>query len=248
MKYFELICTAFIKEDIEFINNFDVISKFINFSMLKNEKLKQLHEQKGFKAYSFGGFYPLEKDKLYKKGKIYKFTLRSLDEEFIDLLSSLLRENINNHFLQIFETNKKVVKQFFITELYSVTPVIVSLPRQKGEKQMFWSIKDDIFVLQKQLQDNLLKKYKSFYNEDLNATSNFIQLFEIKNQKPQSIYFTKKINDNKEQKVRLFGNKFKIIVNEDEISQKLAFVALACGLGERQSYGGGFVLGKGIVC
>ncbi len=25
MKYFELICTAFIKEDIEFVNSFDVI-------------------------------------------------------------------------------------------------------------------------------------------------------------------------------------------------------------------------------
>ncbi|AXH10457.1 CRISPR-associated endoribonuclease Cas6 [Malaciobacter halophilus] len=242
MKYFELICTVFIKVDIEFINSFDVISKFINFSMLKNDKLKDFHQQKGYKYYSFGGFYPLEKDKLYKKGRVYKFTLRSLDERFIDSLSTLLKENINNHFLQIVETNKKIVKQFFITELYSVTPVIVSLPRQKGEKQMFWSIKDDIFILQKQLQNNLLKKYKSFYEKDLEPTQNFIQLFEIKNQKPQSIYFTKKINDKKEQKVRLFGNKFKIIVNEDEISQKLAFTALACGLGERQSYGGGFCL------
>lgn len=246
MKYFELICTVFIKVDIEFINSFDVISKFINFSMLKNDKLKDLHQQKGYKYYSFGGFYPLEKDKLYKKGRVYKFTLRSLDERFIDSLSTLLKENINNHFLQIVETNKKIVKQFFITELYSVTPVIVSLPRQKGEKQMFWSIKDDIFILQKQLQNNLLKKYKSFYEKDLEPTQNFIQLFEIKNQKPQSIYFTKKINDKKEQKVRLFGNKFKIIVNEDEISQKLAFTALACGLGERQSYGGGFVIGKSL--
>ncbi len=40
--------------------------------------------------------------------------------------------------------------------------------------------------------------------------------------------------------VRLFGNKFKIIPNEDEVSQKLAFVALGAGLGEKNSFGGGF--------
>lgn len=54
----------------------------------------------------------------------------------------------------------------------------------------------------------------------------------------------KKINDDKSIRVRLFGNKFKIVPNEDEVSQKLAFVALACGLGEKQSYGGGFCLWK----
>ena len=102
----------------------------------------------------------------------------------------------------------------------------------------------DILKLQKQLQDNLLKKYENFYNEKLKPTQNFIQLLEIKNQKPQSIYFMKKINDGKSIRVRLFGNKFKIVPNEDETSQKLAFVALSCGLGEKQSYGGGFVLSR----
>jgi len=54
----------------------------------------------------------------------------------------------------------------------------------------------------------------------------------------------KKINDGKSIRVRLFGNKLKIVPNEDETSQKLAFVALSCGLGEKQSYGGGFCLWK----
>lgn len=34
--------------------------------------------------------------------------------------------------------------------------------------------------------------------------------------------------------------------NEDKVSQKLAFIALACGLGEKNSFGGVFCLGKGI--
>ena len=46
--------------------------------------------------------------------------------------------------------------------------------------------------------------------------------------------------------IRFFGNKLRIVPNEDELSQKLAFTALACGLGEKNSYGGGFCLGEGV--
>jgi len=59
----------------------------------------------------------------------------------------------------------------------------------------------------------------------------------MKNKYPHSIHM-KKGNNN----VRFFGNKFRIVPNEDEVSQKLAFVALACGLGEKNSFGGGFCL------
>ena len=30
--------------------------------------------------------------------------------------------------------------------------------------------------------------------------------------------------------------------NEDDVSQKLAFIAFTCGLGEKNSFGGGFCL------
>lgn len=238
---------AYLKRDIRYKSSFNVLSKYINFSMSKDENLKSLHgEERVFKNYSFGSFYPMEKDKTYKKGKTYSFTIRALDESFINRIDKLLRENIDNFDLQVIETSIKTINQFFITEIYSATPVIVSLPKKdKKQQQRYWSIENDIFVLQKQLQDNLLKKYKSFYGEDLEPTQNFIQLFEIKNKVPQSIYFTKRFKD-KEQTIRLFGNKFKFIINEDGVSQKLAFVAIACGLGEKQSYGGGFVLGKGM--
>lgn len=238
MKYFELRCTTYLKKDIDFKNSFDILSKYISFSMSQTEELKTLHTQRGFKHYSFGNLYPPQKDKIYKKGNSYQFTLRSLDERFIDALAKTLRANINNPNLIIVETQKKAVNQFFISELYSVTPVIVSV-----ENGFYWSIdKDgDILKLQKQLHDNLEKKYQGFYNEPIKGVQNFIQLLEIKNKYPQSIYITKDKRD-----VRLFGNKFRIVPNEDEVSQKLAFLALSCGLGEKQSYGSGFCLGQGI--
>lgn len=235
MKYFELTCTAYIKADIAFEKSFDIISKYISFSMARGG-LESIHKKNGFKYYIFGGFMPLQKDKLYKKGSTYTFTIRSLDEDFINKLSTSLRENIDNGDFLVVHVEKKVIKQFFISELYSATPVIVSIDNGK-----FWTLQSsgDILQLQKQLHDNLEKKYQSFYAEELQTPQNFIQLIELKNRVPQTIKIHKDGN-----KVTFFGNKFKIVPNEDETSQKLAFTALACGLGEKNSYGGGFCLGK----
>lgn len=202
--------------------------------MSKTDELKELHKKRGFKHYSFGNFFPVEKAKIYKKGNTCQFVLRSLNEAFIDALSQSLRQNIDNPNFLVIDTHKRTVKQFFISELYSATPVIVSM-----ENGLFWTIEKDgdIMKLQKQLHDNLEKKYQSFYDEPIKSEQNFIQLLEVKNHVPQNIQIIKNGKT-----IRLFGNKFRIVPNEDEVSQKLAFVALACGLGEKNSFGGGFCL------
>ena len=164
--------------------------------------------------------------------------MRSLDENLIDVLADELRKNINNPDLQVLETVKKSYRQRFIQELYTVTPTIITT-----ENNLFWTMEKDgdILRLQRQLHDNLEKKYQNFYGEKLEPLQNFIQLIEIKNRKPQTIQITKEGKP-----IRFFGNKFKIIPYEDEISQKLAFVAMGAGLGEKNSFGGGFVVGRGI--
>jgi len=238
LKYFELTCTAYLKKEIHFKESFELLSKYISFSMAQSEELKRLHRQKGYKNYSFGNFYPIEKEKVYKKGNTYQFKLRSPDESFIDTLSQTLRENINNPHFTTVEVSKRTVKQFFISELYSVTPVIITL-----ENGMFWTMQQDgdILKLQQQLHDNLEKKYMDFYGKKLQSEQNFIQLLEVKNRQPQNIWLTKNGKS-----FRFFGNKFRIVPNEDDVSQKLAFLALSCGLGEKNSFGGGFCLAKGV--
>jgi len=236
MKYFELTCTAYIKKDISFKESFELISKYISFSMAQHDELRELHTKEGFKHYSFGNFYPIEKEKIYPKGNTYQFVLRSLDQNFIDILTQTLRANINNPNFLVIDTSKRLTKQFFVSELYSITPVIVSI-----ENGFFWTIQKDgdIMKLQKQLHDNLEKKYQSFYGEPIKSKQNFIQLLEIKNRVPQNIQITKNGKS-----IRLFGNKFRIVPNEDELSQRLAFFALASGLGEKNSFGGGFCIAR----
>jgi len=243
MKYIQLECNVYLKKDIFFKDIFETLSKFISFSINSDDKFNYLHSNKKYKPYCFGGFLPMQKDKIYKKGDTYSFSLRTIDEKLASFLYENLRLNINNSSIQILEISKKVQKQFFISELYSATPVVVSSSRDQKGNPIYWTMQKDgdILKLQKQLQDNLEKKYKYFFGEEIQPIQNFIQLFEIKNKKPQTIQLTR---DGK--RVRLFGNKFKIVPNEDEVSQKLAFLSLAVGLGEKSSFGGGFCLGRGL--
>jgi CRISPR-associated endoribonuclease Cas6 len=225
---------AYLKRDISFKDSFEVISKYISFSMAQNDEFLKLHNQNRYKFYNFGSFYPPQKEQVYKKSNSYTLQLRSPDESFINFMANSLRENINNPDFLIVEVEKKVIKQFFISKIYSITPTIVTT-----ENGRFWTEKDsgDVRVLQRQLHSNLEKKYNTFYNQNINATENFIELLSLNNLKPQNIWTSKNGKS-----FRFFGNKFTIVPREDEVSQKLAFMALSCGLGEKNSYGGGFCL------
>jgi CRISPR-associated endoribonuclease Cas6 len=238
MKYYELICIVYLKKDIEIQDSFNLISKYISFSLAQNKEYLQLHNTNRYKFYTFNSFTPFEINKPYKANQNYTFTIRSIDEKLIDFLLVELRKNINNPYFLVVATKKRYQKQFFITELNSITPVIMTT--KNGE---FWSVgrDGDVIKLQKQLQDNLEKKYKEFYKEELKPIQNFIQLLEITNKKQQSIKIVKNGKP-----FKLWGNKFKIIPNEDTISQKLAFLALGAGLGEKNSFGAGFCLAKGV--
>lgn len=242
MKIYSSMHKVFLKKDIDFMDSFDILSKYISYSLCQMEDYKQIHNQNRYKHYNFSTIYPPQKDKVYKKGEIYSFIIRGLDEKFIKELSTKLRENINNPYLQVLDSKLKTTNQFFINELYSISPTIVTVKKEDGKRQ-FWTVQSDgdIMKLIKQLQDNLEKKYKDFYKQNIKPTQNFIQLIEIKNQKPQSIYFRKTTNE-QEKRVRLFGNKFQFVINEDEVSQKLAFLALGSGMGEKNSFGGGYCL------
>ena len=242
MKYFELRCKAWLKEEIGFKSSFEIISKYISFSMMKGAS-SELHERSGYNYFVFGSFLPLERDGVHKVGQTYEFTLRSLAESFIDDMRDALRKNSDNPKMIVVTTEKREFGIKFISELYSASPVIVTSGNDEEGTPIYWTMErdGDIIKLQKQLHDNLLKKHKSFYGEEITPQQNFIQLLELKNRVPQSITMYKE-----GKKVTFFGNKFKIIPNEDETSQKLAFTALACGLGEKNSYGGGFCLAGGM--
>lgn len=222
MQFYELTITTALLKDMHFTITNEKIANIINQSMFLDEELAKKHIEKGFKNYVFSSFYPVEKDKEYKSGRIYVFRIRSLEESFISKIRKYLLL-VKNEDFKIIATEIKTHKQRFITELYTITPALATIDNKH------WVKGDDISLLIDRMQGNLEKKYKEFFGEALCPKQSFIQRLEVVNQKPFSYKY---------KNTKLLANKFKIFVNEDEVSQTLAFIALATGLLEKNSSAG----------
>ncbi|WP_010297523.1 CRISPR-associated endoribonuclease Cas6 [Clostridium senegalense] len=225
MNFVELTVTVMLNKDIYFADCGYVIGKNINKAMLLDESLKELHPKKEYKNYVFNHFYPLERDKIYKKDRLYIFKIRGLDYNFIDKIAEAL-PFLKSYDFKIIAVEKREIKKTNIKNLYTVIPTIVTIDNKP------WLQGDDIELFKQRLEANLEKKYKVFYNEDINIVGNFIETIEFKNK--VVMYFNYK-------GVKLLGNKINIKIYDNEESQKAAFLAMATGLGEKNSIvGAGF--------
>ena len=222
MEYFELTVTAYMLDDIHFTKANEIIGKTINRVMYLDKALSEKHIQKGYKHYCYGSFYPTEKDKVYKNGRIYVFKIRSLESEFAGKMQNLI-EDVRSNEIKVMAVQVKRRAKRRIVELHTVTPAIVTVDNKH------WLPQDDITLLKDRLQANLEKKYRDFYGEGLNVSQRFIEKLELLNKKVMSLNY---------KDTRLLGNKFRIVVNGDECSQRLAFIAEAVGLGEKSSANG----------
>ncbi len=241
MRYYQLDLSVEVKRDIKHNYSYEQLSKLIASAMSSDDYFREVHNNKNFKYYNFNNLYKKEmpKDGIYREGEIYSFQIRSFDKEFIEVIKKSI-EKTKNHFFRVLSiNNEKEVNQFFITELESITPVIST--REIEKKIIFWTLQrdGDIMKLINQLQDNLEKKYKEYFFREIERFQNFIEILKILNRKPQTIIVKRNGRD-----IKFFGNKLVIKINEDEVSQKLAFTALACGLGEKNAFGGGFCRAK----
>lgn len=226
MNYFEITITTLLKRDIYFADSGYVIGKNINRITLLDEGLKELHPKKEYKNYVFNSFYPLEKDKFYKKDKLYIFKIRSLDYEFCEKIYRL-SINLKSEDFKIISADINEINQRTIKEIYTVTPLIITVDNKP------WMQKDDIELFKERIESNLEKKYKNFYNEDIDVKGKFINSIEFKNRKP--------MHYNYKNGIKLLANKVSILIQDNEEAQKVAFLARAVGIGEKNSaIGAGF--------
>lgn len=229
MKFNEITFTVILKTNIRFEQSNEQIGKLINKAFLQDSELAVLHTVNRFKYYVFNSFYPIEKDGEYKEGRAYIFRVRTPDVGLAAKIKQLLPKT-ENDLLTVLTIQLKTINQSYVSNIYTMTPVVVTL-----ENNEYWTYKHDLMLLSKQLQDNLEKKHKGFYQGSEGVSESFIQRIELLNEKPMAMIY---------KNVKFIGNKFKIWVNDDEASQKLAFMAMACGLGEKNSaVGAGFCTG-----
>ncbi|NFH81375.1 MULTISPECIES: CRISPR-associated endoribonuclease Cas6 [Clostridium] len=225
MNFIELTATVMLKKDIYFADGGYIIGKNINKLMLLDEELKELHPKKEYKHYVFNNFYPLEKDKFYKKDKLYVFKIRGLKHDFMQKVHNCL-QILNSDDFKVISVASNEMKITSIKELYTVTPVIITIDNKP------WLQHDDLELFKDRLEANLEKKYKDFFDEDINIQGKFIKNIIFKNRMPMGFSY---------KSIKLLGNKVGIEIQENDEAQKIAFVAMGAGLGEKNSaVGAGF--------
>lgn len=201
------------------------LTAFIDKGFLENEELLQMHEENRFKNYCYDLPYPVEKDKIYKKGKIYTVTVRTIDPKlakyFQEVCVNSYTDEVKGLTSEIWIIPKKV-----IDSLYTLTPVI--LKDDKG----YWRKHMQLAEFENQLKVNLIKKWNTFTGEKLSEGFSLYTLLEFLNETPVPMEY---------KSIKLLGDKIRLQIADNETAQKLAYMALGTGLLSMNSRGAGYV-------
>lgn len=225
MKIFELYIKAYCLKDILKKDVFKEIDTLIDSSLMQDDKMREIHLANSYKYYTFNALYPLESDGIYKKGKIYTFILRTANPELKGYFYEELPKQFNSA-IKLLTAEYKEVSKRHIQKLYSITPLILKFDIG------YWRDKYSLEVFEKRIRNNLIKKYNSFNHVKLEEDFELFTYLKIENQKPIGFEY---------KNIILLGDKITVHVAENDIAQKLAYMAIASGLGEMGSRGAGFV-------
>lgn len=223
--FHELVLTLHIQEDIPAKCIQEALSRLISTAMLRDERLKLLHEQNCFKMYSYCSPTPLEPDRIYHKGRIYVTHFRTPDTSFACAMKTYLPQV--NSSLKVVAVDLRQYTQQPIFELKTLTPIICTTDNR------CWLPQDGIGLLSERLHNNAVKKLKLLDSDFTEPTELFFSHIELLNEKPIVVPY---------KKTTLLGHKINIVANPDEVSQKLAFTLLAAGALEKNGLGFGYVI------
>lgn len=228
MNYYQLKITLKLKTDLYFDEVTEKLSVLFNKSMLYNDYLKSIHEVNTYKLYVFEGLSPFERDKTYKKGNFYMTRLRCIDEFIAQSFRECLKNTNTNEF-EVLSVDIEKITFRPVKEIYNVTPAIASIDGKT------WTNNMDIEIIKNSINSNALKKIKMINGLEKILEHDMIKAIEVKNIKP----IASKYKGNK-----FIGNKFNIKINEDDLSQMMAYIAMSTGLLEKNSLGYGYCLCK----
>lgn len=201
------------------------LTAFIDKGFLENEDLLQMHEENRFKNYCYDLPYPVEKDKIYKKGKIYTVTIRTIDPKLAKYFQEVCVNSFTDE-VKGLTSEIRIIPKKVIDSLYTLTPVI--LKDDKG----YWRKHMQLAEFENQLKVNLIKKWNAFTGEKLSEDFSLYTLLEFLNETPVPMEY---------KSIKLLGDKIRLQIADNETAQKLAYMALGTGLLSMNSRGAGYV-------
>lgn len=225
MEVLEIKMKIFVLKEIklEFIQS--KIAAFIDEAFGKDKELLKFHDLNRFKNYCFDAPFPLELDKLYKKGKIYTLTLRTINKDLADFFANILVNQYNED-IKALTASIRIIPKKHIEKLYSLTTTIVKTDNG------YWKGNITLEEYERRLKENLIKKYNQYMDTKINEDFQFYTTIEFKNQKPIATNY---------KDIKLLGDKISLNVAENENAQKLAYMSLGTGIFEMNGRGYGFV-------
>ncbi len=227
------------------LSYYNKVQGFI-YKLIKDTPYNILHDKKGYKFFCFSNIFPIGD---FKMGDRRRLLISSPDTFFIKLLEDKLKQysgQINIGDLSFSIEAVKVIQPKITNNLrlITATPIILRIPKKNYEKYGIKSDKEYIYwqpdypfeTFIKQLEENIIKKYKEFYKNDIQEFPIFEQ-FVFKKSTVSHVFIDG-------QEYRFFGSiwefKFNGLKYNKEKEDVLRF-AIDCGLGERNTFGFGFV-------
>ena len=201
------------------------ITYFLDKGFADDAMLLERHEENTFKSYVFDFPYSSEPDKIYRKGKIYTLTVRTIDPIMARYFSEVCVNTYTNEIKGLI-AEVRILPKKFIQTLYTLTPAI--LKDEKG----YWRKHMSLSEFEERLKVNLIKKWNHFTGEKLSEDFQFYTMLEFLNQGPIVMEY---------KNVKLLGDKVRLQIADNDSAQKLAYMSLGTGLLEMNSRGAGFV-------
>ncbi|MEF2966298.1 CRISPR-associated protein Cas6 [Paenibacillus sp. M1] len=232
--FFEMKATVLLKQSKHHLEMPEIIGNWVGRAELKDDELRLHHYDATYKNRVFSQPFPREKDGIYKQGRVYVIVIRSSVENILRRVAEALQLLEDDTYFELLAVSPIQSKRMMhITELTTVTPAIVTVDSKP------WVPGDNLELLLNRIHANAEKKYNQLNSsEPIRLDYEFAEGIQVLNQKPIAYCYKGR---------KLLGNKVRLLIREDELSQRLAHVVLGSGLSEKNSVlGAGFCLAKGL--
>ena len=226
MTVFEIRMKVFLLQDIPLNQVQMKIASFLDRGFLADEELAKLHKENKYKGYSMDLLFPLEKDRIYKKDKIYTITIRTIDEKLARYFNSVC-VNTYTEDMKGLTAQIRIIPQKHIDCLYTITPAVL-----KDNSRGYWRNYMSLSEFGERLKVNLIKKWNQFENEKLDEDFSLYTRIEFSNKVPIAMEY---------KNIKLLGDKFCIHISDHPTAQKLSYMAIGTGVLEMNSRGAGRV-------
>ncbi len=201
------------------------ITKYIDSGLSEMPQFAELHKENRYKYYVYDNLYPLEKDKVYKKNQIYTLTIRTVDAK----LAKYFSERVVNTYtdkLKGLTAQVRILPKKHIDVIYTLTPAILKC--DSG----YWKDEMTVEQFEERVRVNLIKKWNEFYGEKIDEDFELFTGVEFLSTSPIACPY---------KGIKLLGDKVRMRIADNEMAQKLAYMALGTGVLEMNARGFGFV-------